>query len=58
MTIRRRDFIKSSSAAVGGMLIPGVAQASFTSRDFTFQKAPIRVSQLKKPLAIAMWDYS
>src|SRR5512133_3259662 len=58
MPTDRRSFIRQLSAGAGIISIPSVLQ----SLDILDQKikidGPVRVSGLKKPVAIAMWDYS
>ena len=54
----RRDFIKSASLATGAMMIPGITNAAFQLNFLTDNDKPVRVSGLKNPVAIAMWDYS
>lgn len=51
----RRDFLKVSSAAVGSLAIGGGAGVSFGGN---LKKLGKPVSEFKKPLAIAMWDFS
>jgi hypothetical protein len=51
----RRDFIKTLSVASGAMALSGSlsgCRANVNEIDYS------RVSQLKKPVAIAMWDFS
>ena len=54
----RRDFIRNASLVAGAMMIPGMTNAASHPFRFAKKRMPIRVSQLKKPVAIAMWDYS
>ncbi len=59
MKSSRRDFIRSASlAAAGAMVIPGRLNAVTRSFPLSENKVNLRVSELKTPLAIAMWDYS
>ncbi len=53
----RRDFIKMSSLAAGSLIAPGITNATSMPPIFA-NKQQHRVSQLNKPVAIAMWDYS
>jgi hypothetical protein len=53
----RRNFIKNTSLAAGALMIPGMANAASLSTSSNIMK-PQRISLLKQPLAIAMWDYS
>ncbi len=57
MENNRREFIKKTSIISGAMMLPGLANAAFQQSKKT-DNNPIRVSQLKKPVAIAMWDFS
>ena len=55
MESKRRDFIKTLSLASGAMALSGSlsgCKANANEIDYC------RVSQLKKPVAIAMWDFS
>jgi len=52
----RRDFLKYAVLATGTVMIPGMAQS--VSRTYPVKTMQIRVSQLQKPVAITMWDYS
>ena len=54
----RRNFIRNTSLAAGAMIIPGMTHAASHPSIFAEKCEPIRVSQLKNPVAIAMWDYS
>jgi hypothetical protein len=54
----RRSFIKKISFGTGMMAIHGVADAVpglFLTGD---KSEPLRISRTRRPLAIAMWDYS
>ncbi len=50
----RRDFIKTLSLATGVMALSGSMVGCKENVDMDYS----RVSQLKKPVAIAMWDFS
>ena len=51
----RRDFIKTLSLASGAMALSGsMAGCELKHRGMDYS----RVSQLQKPVAIAMWDFS
>lgn len=52
----RRDFLKKSILATGGALTPGITESAFLPS--SLEKNRIRISELKNPVAIAMWDYS
>lgn len=54
----RRDFIKNASLAAGGMVVPQGANAVAHPYQKHTNREPVRISQLKKAVAIAMWDYS
>jgi len=54
----RRDFIKNASLAAGALMIPGMANATPQPLIGGSESKQLRVSGLKKPVAIAMWDYS
>jgi hypothetical protein len=59
MNNNRRGFIKDFSlAAFGTMLIPGSINAMEHPFTTINSSNNMRVSELKTPLAIAMWDYS
>jgi hypothetical protein len=58
METDRRKFIKTISLASGVVLIPGLPDASSHFLSPYDENKPVRVSNLQKPLAIAMWDYS
>lgn len=51
----RRDFLRVSSATVGSLAVAGAAGVSFAQHPKKLGR-PLRT--LKKPLAIAMWDFS
>jgi hypothetical protein len=51
----RRAFLKASSAAVGSLAVAGVSGVSLGQEPKTLGK-PLHT--FKKPLAIAMWDFS
>ena len=52
----RREFIKKVILAAGSVLIPGISNSAFLP--IGTSNNPIRISNLKNPVAIAMWDYS
>jgi hypothetical protein len=54
----RRDFIKKISLAAGMINLPGLAGPVTDSLLPSSKNDQVRVSNLKKPLAIAMWDFS
>jgi hypothetical protein len=54
----RRDFIKKVTIAAGAMNLPGMSGQIAESIMPAEKKEIVRVSELKKPLAIAMWDFS
>lgn len=54
----RRDFIKKVSLAAGAMIVSDISNASSYPLFFTDKGNTVRVSGLKNPVAIAMWDYS
>ncbi len=54
MDSNRRNFIKTLSLATGAMAISG----SMEGCNKKVKPDYVRVSQLKKPVAIAMWDFS
>lgn len=59
MKQNRRDFIKKSALlGAGSMILPGMPNASTHPFSCFNNDKLLRVSQLKKPLAIAMWDFS
>lgn len=58
MSNNRRDFIKKSSLALGGIIIPGMVDKDPSNLLFPVMTKQCRVSDLKQPVAIAMWDYS
>lgn len=51
----RRDFLKISSGAIGSLAIGGMGSVSFGQGIKQLGKP---ISTFKKPLAIAMWDFS
>ena len=53
----RRDFIKKVSLGAGAIALSGITDDTFIS-DLAAFTEKVRVSNLKKPLAIAMWDFS
>ena len=57
MPLDRRSFIKQVSAGAGIMAIPGTL-SPLILQDSKQENTPLRVSKLRKPLAIAMWDFS
>ncbi len=54
----RRDFIKKVTLAAGAMNLPGISDQISESYIAAEKKEIVRVSNLKKPVAIAMWDFS
>jgi hypothetical protein len=54
----RRNFIKNAALLAGSMAMPELVQAESQLFDFVFQNNKCNVSELKNPVAIAMWDYS
>jgi|WetSurMetagenome_2_1015567.scaffolds.fasta_scaffold05550_2 hypothetical protein len=58
MENNRRSFIKNISLATGAILIPGISNNAYRPLPNADNSFLIKVSDLKKPLAIAMWDYS
>jgi hypothetical protein len=58
METNRREFIKNISLATGFLAIPGVSEAATGHLLKTERSAPVKVSKLKTPVAIAMWDFS
>lgn len=58
MSENRRTFIKKVSLAAGIIAVPGIAGTSSGSFSPGVKNEKIRVSQLGKPVAIAMWDFS
>jgi len=55
MENKRRDFIKTITLATGAMALSGSMAGCKENPEITNY---VRVSQLKKPVAIAMWDFS
>lgn len=55
----RRNFIKNATAATGGaIMIPSLLTADNSPKISVQLNLPANLNTLKKPLAIAMWDYS
>ena len=54
----RRDFLKKSSLAIGAIYTGSAFRLNGIANSFSSQYATVPVSKLKKPVAIAMWDYS
>lgn len=54
----RRYFIKSASLAVGSIMLPISAHSKSHSLVQRNTNKALKVSKLKQPLAIAMWDFS
>jgi hypothetical protein len=53
----RRDFIKKVSLGAGALAISGLTEnGSFSALPADHER--VRIHNIKKPLAIAMWDYS
>ena len=57
MSVNRRDFIIKSALAAGSLALPGQLQAGILTDQYK-RTGRIKVSELKKPVAIAMWDFS
>ncbi len=57
MIFDRRDFIRNFSLAAGMVSLPGLT-GPITDSLLPAPKEKVQVSNLRKPLAIAMWDYS
>ena len=55
--VNRRDFIKKSAIVTGGLAVPPVIPLA-NSFLLTNPVPTIKISEINKPLAIAMWDYS
>jgi len=58
MTEDRRNFVKKISLAAGIINFPGLAAKINDSVNPVSGEALVKVSTLKKPVAIAMWDFS
>jgi len=58
MATDRRRFLKQISAGAGMIAIPGALSSLPLQDPVPGKNLSTRVSQLKKPLAIAMWDFS
>lgn len=58
MQNNRREFIKTITLGSGALMIPDLAGGSGRSAKQINEINSVRVSKLKNPLAIAMWDYS
>lgn len=54
----RRDFLKTASLAAGSMAFPEIVNAVPHLFEASKRDKYLIVSELKKPVAIAMWDYS
>jgi hypothetical protein len=54
----RRDFIKTVSLGSGALLVPGIVEGTAGPVNQTQENSFGKLSELKTPLAIAMWDYS
>jgi len=52
----RRDFIKNASLAAGGMVVPQGANAVAHPYQKHTNREPVRISQLKKAVDIAIFD--
>jgi len=52
----RRDFLKKTILVAGSTFAPGIASSTVFTK--SSENIPVRISNLKKPVAIAMWDYS
>jgi len=57
MSVNRRDFIIKSALAAGSLALPGQLQAGILTDQYK-TTGRLKVSELKKPVAIAMWDFS
>jgi len=58
MATDRRRFLKQISAGAGMIAIPGALSSLPLQDPVPGKNLSTRVSQLKKPVAIAMWDFS
>ena len=58
MAVNRRRFIKQLSAGAGFLAAGGGIISHKDLNNTLKEQYPIKVSQLKKPVAIAMWDFS
>ena len=58
MESSRREFIRTISLASAMISVPGMAKDSDRSPITVGESDRLRVSKIRKPLAIAMWDYS
>jgi hypothetical protein len=58
MRNNRRDFIKKAALAAGAINLSGMAGQVTHSLMPVEKEETVRVSSLKKPVAIAMWDFS
>lgn len=58
METSRRDFIKNISLAAGSMMVPGITDSAIHPLKKSEISSPMKVSELMKPVAIAMWDFS
>ena len=58
MESNRRDFIKTISVASGAFMIPESVKGIDSPLSRIKENNTVKLSELKNPLAIAMWDYS
>ncbi len=56
--VNRRNFIKNTSLAAGAIMVTGGTNAATYPISKENKNTQLKVSNLKKPAAIAMWDYS
>ncbi len=57
--LNRRKFIHDATTATGGiMMIPSLLSANNSQKPLSENKFPTDLKTIKKPLAIAMWDYN
>jgi hypothetical protein len=58
MATDRRRFIKQITVGAGMLAVPGIISPDLLKYSDQKENRSVRVSQLKKPVAIAMWDFS
>ena len=58
MKENRRNFIKKAALTAGAINLAGMTNPLYRSLMPMEKEQIIRVSGLKKPVAIAMWDFS
>ena len=56
--LTRRTFLRNTALVSGALLMPSLGCSNFKGKPEAVQVGAKRVSELKTPLAIAMWDYS